>query len=42
MLALNACSGTGFFSQPPETYTRTVTGTSGAAQHANIIRLTVE
>ncbi len=40
---LGGCgSGTGFFAQPPETYTVTVTATSGALSHSFTFTLTVE
>ena len=40
---LSACvGGSGFFNQPPQTYTVTLTGISGTAQHSTTFNLTVE
>jgi hypothetical protein len=38
---LNGCGG-GFFNQPQETYTVTVTGTSGSLTHTTSVTLTIE
>jgi formate hydrogenlyase subunit 3/multisubunit Na+/H+ antiporter MnhD subunit len=43
MAGLSGCgAGSGFFSQPPQTYTITVTATSGTLSRATTITLTVE
>ncbi|HTW49116.1 MAG TPA: Ig-like domain repeat protein, partial [Acidobacteriaceae bacterium] len=39
---LSGCGTSGFFNQPPKTYTITVTGSSGAAQHSTTLTVTVE
>jgi len=40
---LSACvGGSGFFNQPPQTYTVTLTGISGTAQRSTTFNLTVE
>jgi hypothetical protein len=41
-LGLSGCAGDGFFNQPPQTYTITVTATSGSLQHSTTVSLTVE
>jgi len=41
-LAIGGCGGDGFFTQPPQTYTITVTATSGALQHTATVDLTVQ
>jgi hypothetical protein len=41
MLALSGCGG-GYFSQTPQTYSVTVTGTSGSLQESTTISLTVQ
>ncbi len=44
LLVLNGCGGkpTGYFGQAPETYTLTITGTSGSLSHSTTVTLTVE
>jgi hypothetical protein len=42
LAGLSSCSSSGFFNQPPQTYTITVTGSSGAAQHSTTLTVTVE
>jgi sugar lactone lactonase YvrE len=43
MAGLSGCGGpSGFFGQPPQTYTITVTATSGTLSHATNITLTIE
>jgi trimeric autotransporter adhesin len=39
---LSGCSPGGFFGQAPQTYTVTVTGTSGSLQHSTTVTLTVQ
>jgi hypothetical protein len=40
---MTACgSGSGFFSQAPQTYPMTMTGTSGALHHAVTLNLTIQ
>lgn len=39
---LTGCGESGFFNQPSQTYTVTVTGSSGAVQHSTTLTLTVE
>ncbi|MGA3345174.1 MAG: putative Ig domain-containing protein [Terracidiphilus sp.] len=39
---LIACGKSGFFDQPPKTYSIVLTGTSGTTQHSTTINLTVE
>jgi hypothetical protein len=41
MLALSGCGG-GYFGPAPQTYTVTVTGTSGSLQESTTISLTVQ
>ena len=41
MLALSGCGG-GYFGPPPQTYTITVTGTSGSLAESTTISLTVQ
>src|ERR1039457_6769422 len=41
MLALSGCGG-GYFGPPPQTYTITVTGTSGSLQESTTVSLTVQ
>jgi hypothetical protein len=43
MAGLSGCGATsGFFGQPTQTYTMTVTATSGTLSHATTITLTLE
>ena len=42
MSGISGCGGSGFFNQPPKSYTVTVTGSSGAVQHSSTLTLTVE
>lgn len=44
LLVLTGCGGkpTGYFGQAPETYTLTITGTSGSLSHSTTVTLTVE
>jgi len=39
---IGSCGGDGFFNQPPQTYTATITAKSGTAQHSFSLKLTVE
>jgi hypothetical protein len=41
MLALGGCGG-GYFGPTPQTYTVTVTGTSGSLQESTTVSLTVQ
>lgn len=40
--AVSACGGSGFLTPSPQTYTITVTATSGALQHSTTVKLTVQ
>jgi hypothetical protein len=40
--ALSGCTGGGFFTQPPQNYTVTITAASGSAVHSTSFELTVE
>ena len=44
LLVLTGCGGkpTGYFGQAPQTYTLTITGTSGSLSHSTTVTLTVE
>jgi hypothetical protein len=44
VVGLSGCgsNGSGFFTQAPQTYSLTVTGTSGTLSHSTTITLTVE
>ena len=42
MAGLGACTGSGFFNQPPQKYSVTLTATCGADQHSTTFNLTVE
>jgi len=41
-LGMSSCTGGGFFTQPPQNYTVTITATSGSAVHSTSFQLTVE
>jgi hypothetical protein len=41
-LTISGCGSSGFFDQPPQTYSITITGTSGDISHSQIVTLTVE
>jgi hypothetical protein len=41
-VGLSGCAGNGYFGQPPQNYTVTVTGTSGTLSHSATVTLTVE
>lgn len=42
VFGISACGGNGFFNQPPQTYTATITAKSGTAQHSLTLKVTVE
>jgi Bacterial Ig-like domain (group 3)/Chitobiase/beta-hexosaminidase C-terminal domain len=42
LLGVSSCGGSGFFNQPPQTYSVVLTATSGTAQHSTTFNLTVE